>query len=122
MIVTTPQHIALLDAQKGIELFNKVNIPILGVVENMAVHVCSNCGHIDEIFGSGGGAKLEAQYHVPLLGKLPLDAKIRQHADGGTPSVAVQDAAAPLYQHIATKVIEQVGKIPSRARDDKRIF
>lgn len=122
VIVTTPQHIALLDAQKGIELFNKVNIPILGVVENMAVHVCSNCGHIDEIFGSGGGAKLEAQYHVPLLGKLPLDAKIRQHADGGTPSVAAQDAAAPLYQQIATKVIEQVGKIPSRARDDKRIF
>ncbi len=122
VIVTTPQHIALLDAQKGIELFNKVNIPILGVVENMALHVCSNCGQVDEIFGTGGGQKLGEQYQIPLLGKLPLDAKIRENADNGHPSVAMGDAAAPLYQQIALKVIERVSALPQRARDNNRIF
>lgn len=122
VIVTTPQHIALLDAQKGIELFNKVNIPILGVVENMALHVCSNCGQIDEIFGAGGGQKLGEQYQIPLLGKLPLDATIRENADAGHPSVVMDDAAAPLYQQIALKVIERVSALPQRPRDDKRIF
>lgn len=122
VIVTTPQHIALLDAQKGIELFNKVNIPILGVIENMALHTCSQCGHMDAVFGTGGGALLEAKYHVPLLGQLPLDSNIRQHADSGQPSVAVGDAAAPLYQQIASNLIAQVARLPERARDDKRIF
>lgn len=122
VIVTTPQHIALLDAQKGIELFNKVNIPILGVIENMALHTCSNCGQVDEIFGAGGGALLEAKYHVPLLGKLPLDRQIRQNADSGQPSVVAGDAAAPLYQQIALRLIEQISRLPERARDDKRIF
>lgn len=122
VIVTTPQHIALLDAQKGIELFNKVNIPILGVIENMALHTCSQCGHTDEVFGAGGGELLEAKYHVPLLGKLPLDRHIRQHADSGQPSVVVGDAAAPLYQQIALRLIEQVSRLPERVRDDKRIF
>ena len=122
VIVTTPQHIALLDAQKGIELFNKVNIPILGVIENMALHTCSQCGHMDAVFGTGGGALLEAKYHVPLLGQLPLDGNIRQHADSGQPSVAVGDAAAPLYQQIASNLIAQVARLPERARDDKRIF
>jgi len=122
VIVTTPQHIALLDAQKGIELFNKVNIPILGVIENMALHTCSNCGQVDEIFGAGGGALLEAKYHVPLLGKLPLDGQIRHNADSGQPSVVADDAAAPLYQQIALRLIEQVSRLPERARDDKRIF
>ena len=122
VIVTTPQHIALLDAQKGIELFNKVNIPILGVVENMALHVCSQCGQVDEIFGAGGGQKLGEQYQIPVLGKLPLDATIRENADAGHPSVVVGDAAAPLYQQIALKVIERVSALPQRSRDDKRIF
>lgn len=122
VIVTTPQHIALLDAQKGIELFNKVNIPILGVIENMALHTCSQCGHMDAVFGTGGGALLEAKYHVPLLGQLPLDGNIRQHADSGQPSVVVGDAAAPLYQQIASNLIAQVARLPERARDDKRIF
>ena len=122
VIVTTPQHIALLDAQKGIELFNKVNIPILGVIENMALHTCSQCGHTDAVFGTGGGALLEAKYHVPLLGQLPLDGNIRQHADSGQPSVVVGDAAAALYQQIASNLIAQVARLPERARDDKRIF
>ncbi len=122
VIVTTPQHIALLDAQKGIELFNKVNIPILGVIENMALHTCSQCGHMDAVFGTGGGALLEAKYHVPLLGQLPLDSNIRQHADSGQPSVVVGDAAAALYQQIASNLIAQVARLPERARDDKRIF
>ena len=122
VIVTTPQHIALLDAQKGIELFNKVNIPILGVIENMALHTCSQCGHMDAVFGTGGGALLEAKYHVPLLGQLPLDGNIRQHADSGQPSVVVGDAAAALYQQIASNLIAQVARLPERARDDKRIF
>lgn len=122
VIVTTPQHIALLDAQKGIELFNKVNIPILGVIENMALHTCSQCGHTDAVFGTGGGALLEAKYHVLLLGQLPLDSNIRQHADSGQPSVVVGDAAAPLYQQIASNVIAQVARLPERVRDDKRIF
>jgi ATP-binding protein involved in chromosome partitioning len=123
VIVTTPQHIALLDAQKGIELFNKVSIPVLGVIENMALHVCSQCGHIDEIFGAGGGEKLGAQYHVPLLGRLPLASSIRLNADTGTPSVVVGDAAAPLYEQIALNVIKEVEKLGAvHERDGKRIF
>ncbi len=123
VIVTTPQHVALLDAQKGIELFNKVNIPVLGVIENMALHVCSQCGHVDEIFGAGGGEKLGEQYHVPLLGRLPLDRAIREHADTGTPSVVADDIAAPLYLQIAEKVTAEVAKLgQTHARDDKRIF
>ena len=123
VIVTTPQHIALLDAQKGIELFNKVSIPVLGVIENMALHVCSECGHADEIFGAGGGEQLGAQYHVPLLGRLPLTRSIRINADTGNPSVVAGDTAAPLYQQIALNVIQEVEKLGEvHARDDKRIF
>lgn len=122
VVVTTPQHIALLDAQKGIELFNKVNIPVLGVVENMSTHICSNCGHEDEIFGTGGGERLSAQYQVPLLGRLPLNASIRVNADQGKPSVVAQDAAAASYLAIATNVVKQLVQVPQRQRDDKRIF
>ena len=123
VIVTTPQHIALLDAQKGIELFNKVNIPVLGVIENMALHVCSQCGNVDEIFGAGGGELLGEKYHVPLLGRLPLASSIRINADTGTPSVVANDAAAPLYAQIALNVIKEVEKLHDvHARDDKRIF
>ncbi|MCW5578559.1 MAG: iron-sulfur cluster carrier protein ApbC [Dokdonella sp.] len=88
IIVTTPQDLALLDARKALRMFDKVNVPVLGVVENMATHVCSKCGHEEHIFGEGGGARMAAQYDVPLLGSLPLDIRIREQADGGTPTVA----------------------------------
>jgi ATP-binding protein involved in chromosome partitioning len=87
VIVTTPQDIALLDAKKGLKAFEKVNVPVLGIIENMATHVCSNCGHEEHIFGAGGGARMAAQYGVPLLGSLPLDIRIREQADGGNPTV-----------------------------------
>ncbi len=122
IIVTTPQNVALLDATKGIELFNKVGIPVLGVVENMSTHICSNCGHEEQIFGIGGGDKLSEQYHIPLLGRLPLNAQIREHADQGKPSVVAMDDAADSYIEIAKAVWQQIEKIPQRTRDDKRIF
>lgn len=106
VIVTTPQDIALLDAKKGIEMFRKVNIPILGVVENMATHICSNCGHEEPIFGAGGGERIAAQYHTQLLGALPLDLSIRTDADGGRPSVAA-DPDSPVsaqYRAIARQM------------------
>lgn len=87
IVVTTPQDIALLDAKKGIEMFRKVEIPVLGVVENMSTHICTNCGHVDPVFGEGGGAKLAEQYQTRLLGKLPLAMPIRIQADAGTPVV-----------------------------------
>ena len=87
VIVTTPQDIALLDARKGLKMFEKVGIPILGVVENMSIHVCSNCGHAEHIFGTGGGEQMCADYHVPFLGSLPLDIAIRQQTDSGVPTV-----------------------------------
>ncbi|PTY36314.1 ATP-binding protein [Saccharospirillum sp. MSK14-1] len=90
VIVTTPQDIALLDARKGIEMFHKVDIPVLGVVENMAMHVCSNCGHVEHIFGEGGGAQLATDYDVNLLESLPLDLSIRTQADGGEPTVIAE--------------------------------
>lgn len=90
VIVTTPQDIALLDAQKGIEMFNKVDVPILGVVENMAMHTCSQCGHEEHIFGEDGGERIAREYGVPLLGSLPLDRSIREQTDAGHPTVAAQ--------------------------------
>ncbi len=88
VIVTTPQDIALLDARKGLEMFRKVGIPVLGVIENMATHVCTNCGHEEAIFGAGGGDKLATEAGTELLGRMPLDIRIRQQADGGNPTVA----------------------------------
>ncbi|MCK7594876.1 iron-sulfur cluster carrier protein ApbC [Lysobacter sp. CAU 1642] len=90
LIVTTPQDIALLDARKALQMFNKVSVPVLGIVENMAIHVCSSCGHAEHIFGSGGGERMAQQYGVPLLGSLPLDIRIREQADGGAPTVAAE--------------------------------
>jgi ATP-binding protein involved in chromosome partitioning len=87
VIVTTPQDIALLDARKGLKMFEKVEVRVLGVVENMSMHVCSQCGHTEHVFGSGGGARMAAQYGVQLLGELPLDIRIREDADGGSPTV-----------------------------------
>ncbi len=106
LIVTTPQDLALLDARKGVEMFTKVNIPVLGVVENMAVHVCSNCGHAEHLFGEGGGAKLAAQYGVEMLASLPLAMAIREQADGGKPTVVAEPDGplALLYQQLARKV------------------
>jgi ATP-binding protein involved in chromosome partitioning len=90
VIVTTPQDIALLDAQKGIEMFRKVDVPILGVIENMAVHICSQCGHQEHTFGEHGGQRIAADYGVPLLASLPLTLAIRQRSDAGQPIVVVE--------------------------------
>jgi ATP-binding protein involved in chromosome partitioning len=113
IIVTTPQDIALLDAQKGIEMFRKVNVPILGVVENMAVHVCSQCGHAEHIFGEDGGAFIAKEYQTELLGSLPLDIRIRQQADCGEPLWVVEAAFAVIesYDVIARKITEKIGQI-----------
>jgi ATP-binding protein involved in chromosome partitioning len=97
VIVTTPQDIALLDARKGLEMFRKVGIPVLGIVENMATHVCTNCGHEEAIFGAGGGEKLAREAGSELLGSIPLDLRIRQQADSGNPTVAA-DPSSPLAQ------------------------
>lgn len=90
VIVTTPQDVALLDAQKGIEMFRKVDVPILGVIENMAIHICSECGHAEHIFGEHGGSRIAADYGVDLLGSLPLALSIRQQTDAGTPTVVAE--------------------------------
>jgi ATP-binding protein involved in chromosome partitioning len=105
VIVTTPQDIALIDARKGLKMFEKVGVPIVGVVENMAVHICSNCGHAEHIFGAGGGEKMCKDYNVPFLGSLPLDIHIREQADSGRPTV-VSDPDGPIaaiYRDIARK-------------------
>jgi ATP-binding protein involved in chromosome partitioning len=94
VIVTTPQDIALLDARKGLKMFEKVEVRVLGVVENMSMHVCSQCGHVEHVFGSGGGARMAAQYGVQLLGELPLDIRIREDADGGSPTVVADPSGA----------------------------
>ena len=90
VIVTTPQDIALLDARKGIEMFRKVDVPVLGVIENMAVHVCSECGHREHIFGDHGGERIAQDYGVPLLGSLPLALSIREQTDAGRPTVIAE--------------------------------
>ncbi|MCL2657366.1 MAG: iron-sulfur cluster carrier protein ApbC [Betaproteobacteria bacterium] len=116
VIVTTPQDIALLDARKGLKMFEKVGIPILGIVENMSIHICSNCGHAEPIFGAGGGAKMCADYGVPFLGSLPLDIRIREQTDSGTPTV-VADPHGPLaeaYRGIARQVAIAIAE---KARD-----
>jgi len=106
VIVTTPQDIALLDARKAIEMFSKVKIPVLGIVENMAMHRCSQCGHEEPIFGEGGGQRVAAQYHTEMLGSLPLDRLIREQVDGGTPSVIAEPegSAAQRYGEIAERI------------------
>ena len=106
VIVTTPQDIALLDARKGIKMFEKVGVPILGIVENMAVHVCSQCGHVEHIFGSEGGKKMAAEYNMDYLGALPLNMQIRLQADSGHPTV-VSDPdgeVAGIYKAVARQV------------------
>lgn len=106
LIVTTPQDIALLDCKKGIEMFRKVDIPVLGVVENMSVHICSNCGHEEALFGEGGGERVAQQYDTTLLGQLPLHLTIREQTDGGNPSVVAEpdSEVARRYRDIARRV------------------
>jgi ATP-binding protein involved in chromosome partitioning len=116
VIVTTPQDLALIDAKKGIRMFEKVNVSILGVVENMSTHICSNCGHEEHIFGAGGGQKLCADYGISFLGALPLDFSIREETDRGTPTVAAapDSPLAATYRGIARKVAVTIA---DKARD-----
>jgi len=116
LIVTTPQDIALLDASKGLKMFEKVGVPILGIVENMAVHVCTNCGHAEHIFGSGGAQKMAQQYGIEVLGSLPLDIRIREQTDSGRPTVVADPDGdvAVRYKAIARRVAI---KIAERAKD-----
>ena len=116
VIVTTPQDIALLDAKKGIKMFEKVGVPILGIVENMAVHVCSNCGHVEHIFGADGGKKMAADYNMDYLGALPLALQIRVQADSGQPTVVADPDGeiAGIYKSVARQVAVSIA---ARNRD-----
>jgi ATP-binding protein involved in chromosome partitioning len=116
IIVTTPQDIALIDARKGLKMFEKVGIPILGIVENMSTHICSSCGHMEPIFGAGGGERMSKDYGVELLGQLPLDIHIREQADSGKPTVVADPdgQVAEIYRAIARKMAV---KIAESARD-----
>jgi ATP-binding protein involved in chromosome partitioning len=116
VIVTTPQDIALLDARKGLKMFEKVGIPILGIVENMAIHVCSQCGHSEHIFGAGGGERMSKDYDVEYLGGLPLDIRIREQTDSGRPTVVAEPdgAIAQAYKTSARRIAV---KVAERARD-----
>lgn len=113
LIVTTPQDLALADAVKGIEMFKKVGVPLLGVVENMSIHVCTKCGHEEPLFGSGGGERLAADYSVNVLGRLPLDITIREQTDSGHPVVASNpdSPAARAYADLALRVAERVAQL-----------
>ncbi len=121
VIVTTPQDIALLDARKAVAMFEKVGVPILGLVENMAVHICSQCGHSEHIFGEGGGKRYAAERGIDYLGALPLDIQIRQQADGGKPTVVADPdgQAAGIYKSIARQVAV---KVAARAKDFSNKF
>ncbi len=116
IIVTTPQDISLIDARKGLKMFEKVGVPILGIVENMAIHVCSNCGHAEHIFGEGGGERMAKEYDIEYLGGLPLDIRIREQADSGKPTVVADpdSQVAATYRQIARRVAV---KIAEKARD-----
>lgn len=121
IIVTTPQHIALLDVKKGIELFHKTHIGVMGIIENMAIHTCVNCGHQEHIFGLDGGKEMAERYGVPLLGQLPLASGIGKQVDKGEPSVMADDEFAKFYLTIAQKIHENIDKF-AKKRDEKRIF
>lgn len=118
VIVTTPQDVATLDARKALKMFEKVEVPVLGLVENMAVHVCSNCGHAEHIFGEGGGRRMAAQYGVPLLGSLPLDVSVRELGDSGNPIVtaAAESATVQSYKTTARLIAIQLSGRPQVAR------
>ena len=114
VIVTTPQDLALADARRGLRMFQKVNVPVLGLVENMSVHVCSNCGHAEHIFGEHGGRDMASQYHVPWLGALPLQMSIRSQTDSGRPTVVAEPdgEAAKAYHAIARALAANVAILP----------
>jgi ATP-binding protein involved in chromosome partitioning len=116
VIVTTPQDIALLDARKGLKMFEKVEVPVLGIVENMSVHICSQCGHAEPIFGSGGGERMSEDYDVDFLGALPLDISIRENGDEGKPSVAADadGTVGTIYREIARRT---AAKLSLQAKD-----
>ena len=116
VIVTTPQDIALMDAQRGLKMFEKVSVPVLGVIENMSMHICSNCGHEEPIFGTGGALKMSEKYAVDLLGSLPLDIRIREQADSGHPTVVADPTgrSAQIYREIARKL---AGRLALTAKD-----
>lgn len=111
VIVTTPQQISLIDAKKGLKMFQKVEIPILGIIENMSTHICSQCGHEEAIFGSHGGEEMAKKYHVDFLGALPLDKRIREEADQGAPTVTAEPGSeiAGKYRTIAHQIGAQIG-------------
>lgn len=111
IIVTTPQKVSLIDAKKGLKMFEKVEIPILGIIENMSTHICSQCGHEEAIFGEKGGETLAQTYHVDFLGSLPLEKRIREEADSGKPTVTAEpgSAIAQKYRHIAHEVSAKIG-------------
>ena len=112
VIVTTPQDIALIDARKGLKMFEKVGVPIVGIVENMSIHVCSKCGHAEHIFGTGGAEAMCKDYDVPFLGSLPLDIRIREQADSGRPTVVADPdgKVAEMYREIARKTAVAVAR------------
>ena len=114
VVVTTPQDIATLDARKALKMFEKVEVPVLGLIENMAVHVCSNCGHAEHVFGEGGGERMAVQYGVPMLGALPLDIRIRERGDAGVPVVLAEpdSSVAQAYRDAAGRLLEELGKRP----------
>jgi len=118
VVVTTPQDVATLDARKALRMFEKVNVPVLGLVENMALHVCSSCGHAEHIFGEGGGARLAAEYGHPLLGSLPLERSIRERGDAGAPIVVAEpdSPAAQAFVATARRVAAELAKRPTVAR------
>jgi len=121
VIVTTPQDIALLDARKGLQMFRKVSVPVLGIVENMSTHVCTNCGHEEALFGSGGGRQMASEFDVELLGELPLDLRIREQTDGGKPSVIAEPDAAPAAAFRAT-ARRMAARLAVQGRDFSRRF
>lgn len=114
VIVTTPQDVATLDAKKALKMFQKVEVPVLGIIENMALHVCTSCGHEEHLFGEGGGQRMAAQYGVPLLGSLPLDISIREQGDAGRPVViaAPDSAVAQAYRQVARELAAQLALRP----------
>lgn len=114
IIVTTPQDIALLDAQRGLKMFEQVGIPVLGVIENMSVHICSNCGHVEHIFGKEGAQKMAQKFHVDYLGGLPLALSIREQADSGSPTVISmpESPEARIYRDIAIKIAAEISQRP----------
>jgi ATP-binding protein involved in chromosome partitioning len=121
VIVTTPQDIALLDARKGLQMFRKVSVPVLGIVENMSTHVCSNCGFEEPIFGSGGGERMARDFEVELLGQLPLDIRIRQETDSGTPSVVADPDGAAAQAYLLT-ARRMAARLARQGKDYSRRF